>query len=244
MDEARYGSPDGEIVNPTQFMIRATPRYRERGILPYCPACRQIVHLYGVHNPQPDTIARFDHANLAPDADPLDDCVLAARNERFRGLAPDAWDEAQAIQLRKQFYEDENLKLAYAFCLNICRKGNLPTAKFRKMLARADSKRIWAYAGLRIWATPYILLTLENFQARSKEGYEYGFHFIFNKPKSTGISTLWTNSEACEIVKVYSDSGKQINATDNPYPVSEVNWRTKAGDASWISPTLLRALRG
>ncbi len=62
MDRACYGELNGPLVTPTEFEV-----------------CQEIVHVYGVHSPNSNTTPRFDHANLLPDADELDDCVLANR---------------------------------------------------------------------------------------------------------------------------------------------------------------------
>lgn len=181
VDVACIGSPAGQLVTPRDFVRLATPRFQSRGIFPYCQVCQEILEVYGVNTPAGPS--RFDHANLPPDADPLDDCVLARRNSRLRGLEPDALDPGQGKSLRSQFFEPGNLRSAYAFCLHMCRKNNLPAEKFRSMLARADRKRIWAYAGIPLWTVPYILLTLENFTAADSRGANTDFiSFLKNRP--------------------------------------------------------------
>ena len=149
MKKACYGHSDGPEVTPEEFIKRATPLYKEKGIFPYCKACDQIVHVYGVHNPNPKTTKRFDHSNADPAINPLDDCILADRKgNRFKGLEPDNWDGIRGKQLRKEFFEDSNLRTAYGFCLNMCRKGNLKALNFNAMISRADKKKIWAYADM------------------------------------------------------------------------------------------------
>jgi len=176
MDKARYGSIHGPLVGPIEFLRKATPQYKQKGIFPYCDACHEIVHLYASHTPNPNITPRFDHPNLPPNADPLDDCILACRNSRFHGLAPDGFDDARGRKIHSQFYESDFRAKAYVFCWNLCRTGNLPSEKFQSMLRRADKMRIWAYSGIQLWAIPYILLTLENFSAESKNRRKYGFH--------------------------------------------------------------------
>ena len=242
MKTARYGSIHGPQVDPIEFHTRATARPDIKGIFPYCDSCHEIVHLYGVHTPNPDTVPRFDHSDLLPDADPLDDCVLADRNPRFRGLYPDGYDDLRGERIRAQFFEPEFLAQGYAFCRDLCRKGNLSAKKFRSMLRRADRKRIWAYVDIEVWSIPYILLTLENFSARSKNGHEYEFHFVFRKPRGSSIAALWTHQQDCRIVKVFSRNGEEVQAGDNPYPVSEAAFAEKNGDTAWITAELLRAL--
>lgn len=228
------------MVTPKDFIRLATPEYKEKNIFPYCRVCREILEVYGVNSPKGPS--RFDHPNLAPDADPLDDCVLARRNPRFRGLEPDGMDAAYGDSLRHRFFEPENLRIAYSFCLHLCRQGNLPVSKFRSMMRRADQKRIWSYADIPLWIVPYILLTLENFTARNSRNIEYGFHFIFDKPHRTTASSLWRQSSECKLVKVFSASGSLVNASDNPYPMSQVALLEKAGDVSWITEGFLRSL--
>lgn len=242
MDQACFGRPNGAMVTSAEFVQRATPQYKTKGILPYCKACKEVVHVYGVHSPNPNTTPRFDHADRAPDADELDDCVLANRSSRQKGLEPSDWDDQRAEILRARFFDEDNLRIAYGFCLALCRKGNLPAEKFRSMVRRADKKRIWAYADIPVWAIPYVLLTLENFVAKKKDGGTYDFHFIFDKPRKTNASALWERSSECRIVKVFQSSGEPVSSDDNPFPVSAEALAAKAGDVSWIRPDFLRLL--
>lgn len=241
MKLARYAQHEGPLVTPEEFIRRATPLHKERGIFPYCPSCREIVDLYGVHSP--GVTSRFDHKNLPAGTDSLDDCILANRNTRFRGMEPDDWDDEAGKKLRAEFFTEENIRTAYAFCLQMCRSGNLPVKKFRSMVARADRKNIWSYAGITLWIVPYILLTLENFAHEPRDGgRRYEFHFLFDKPKGTSISVLWVRPRDCRLKKVFSNSGMPVRADDNPFPISEQAMREKAGDAAWITGGLLRAL--
>lgn len=242
MDRACFGKPNGPLVTPTEFIQRATPQYKAKGILPYCKACQEVVHVYGVHSPNPDTTPRFDHADRDPDANELDDCVLANRSSRQKGLEPSGWDDERAQTLRAHFFEEDNLRLAYGFCLALCRHGNLPAGKFKSMIRRADKKKIWAYADIPLWAIPYVLLTLENFTAKNKEGGTYDFHFVFNKPRKTNVAALWEKSSECQLVKVFQNSGEPFSADDNPFPVSANALAAKAGDVNWIRPEFLRLL--
>jgi len=242
VDQACFGSPNGAMVTPTEFVQRATPQYKSKGILPYCKACKEVVHVYGVHSPNPNTTPRFDHADRDPNADELDDCVLANRSARQRGMEPAGWDDERAQGLRARFYEEENLRVAYGFCRALCRKGNLPAEKFRSMIRRADKKRIWAYADIPIWAIPYVLLTLENFVGKKKDGGTYDFHFVFDKPRRTNASALWERSSECQLIKFFPESGKPFDADDNPFPVSPNALINKAGDVSWITSEFLQLL--
>jgi len=234
MKQACFSKPGGKLVTPIDFIRRATPEFKSKSILPYCPACDEVVHVYGVNNPHPDTVQRFDHQNQSINAHSLDDCVLAKRSKRLLGLEPSEWNLAAASEIRRQFLEADNLAKAYAFCLHLCRAGNLPVPKFKSMIQRADRKNIWAYADITVWVIPYILLLLEDFEARPKNKAPYGFHFILQKPKSQTISALWESREPFAISKVFANGGKTVTTDDNPYPISNDAFLEKAGDFQWI----------
>lgn len=244
MRRARYASPEGTLVTPEEFITRATPLYRERHIFPYCPSCGERLDLYGLHSP--NVASRFDHTNLSPNTDPLDDCILANRNSRFLEFEPDDWDDEAGKKLRTAFFQEENLCQTYAFCLELCRKRNLPIKLFRSMIRRADRKNIWSYAEIKLWVIPYVLLTLDNFVHIPKDVvYSYDFHFILEKPKGTTISALWRRPGDCRLKKVFSNSGQPVKANDNPFRLSEAALKEKAGNFKWIKTTgsLLRELK-
>lgn len=243
MKKARYGSVGGPLVDPMEFIQRATPEYKAHGIFPYCDACREIVHLYGVHTPNPKIKARFDHANRATNSDPLDDCILANRNSQKVQLVSDGCQDVYGRKMRDRFFTDENLSVAYGFCCELCRNRNLLTDKFLSMLSHADEKKVWSYVGIPLWAIPYILLTMENFIGYTKGRREYQFHFVLNKPNGADLSAVWQQPQNCDIVKLFSDGGRPVKANDNPYPISEEALIAKAGDTSRITPEFLQLLR-
>lgn len=47
------------------------------------------------------------------------------------------------------------------------------------------------------------------------------------------MSALWENPKACRIKKVFGN-GKKIIAHDNPYPVSQKDFESKAGKYEWV----------
>lgn len=158
-------------------------------------------------------------------------------------MEPSDWDDNRAEKLRADFFQEDNLRVAYGFCLALCRRGNLPAEKFRSMVRRADKKRIWAYAGIPLWAIPYVLLTLENFTGERKNGGAYDFHFIFDKPGRTNASAIWEKSAECQLVKVFPGKGEPVTTDDNPFPVSADALTTKAGGVGWIKSDFLRRLK-
>ena len=243
MDFACYGSPDGPLVSPEEFMEKAGPRYKKRNIYPYCKACKQVVDPYGVHSTNVDS--RFDHKDLRSDEDHLDDCILAKRNPRFKGLQFNEFDDVHGNTLRSQFFQDEQLRTAYAFMWKLCGKGNFPTEKFNQCILRADRKTIWSYKDIPLWVIPYILLTFENFINESRG---YGFHFVIKKPSKTLADALWLRPERCRLLKVFSDTGRKICIPEdafisNPLPFSGGKLTEIAGDTAWIKDYVLSKIR-
>ena len=236
MHFARYGSPDGPSLSPQDFLERAGPRYAEAGLFPYCPACGERLFLYGVHSTE--VTSRFQHFR-ADDGEA--ECPLSDRGSGSGDLEPDNWDRVAGQTLRARFFEQDNLRVAYGFCLALCRRGNLPVVSWQSMIARADKRHVWSYAGLPLWVVPYILLSLEEFTARSDSGREYGFHFVLEKPSSMA-SELWTQPTRCRLKKVFSSNGQAVRAEDNPFPVSREAYIEKAGDTAWIRDRLLEQL--
>ncbi len=238
MLKARYNSPNGLYVTPEKFMALAGPDFRARGIFPYCPSCKERVDPYGVHSP--NVRSRFDHQNLAEGVDPPDDCLEANRSDRFRGMHADDWDDERGIALREQFFETENLKQAYGFCLALCRKGNLSAVDFAALIRRADRKNIWAYKDIPLWIIPYVLLTLGNFGLTATT--QYAFHFVLKKSKAKSLSELWAEPEKpFSLCKVFSNSGEEIRTSGNPWPISHQFIAETAGDTSWMHQKLIDA---
>ena len=243
MERACFGQPGGKLVTVAEFLGEATRDYKLRGIYPYCPACEEIVEIYGAHSTTVQQ--RFDHHDAPPNADPADDCSLANRGDaRFKYLTPTDWDFPAGEALRREFLEDDNLKRAYSFCHFFCGKGNLPGDVFRLLLRRADKKNIWCYAGIHLWVVPYILLTLGDFRAVSeKTKREYGFHFIFEKPRGGVVDDLWLDSSQCRLMKVFSGSNELMKGRENPCGLSEEKFLEISGDTSWLKDAFLRSLK-
>lgn len=235
MKTACYGTPHGRQVTPEEFIAKATPLYKNLGIFPYCPICKTVVDVYGVHSP--NTTSRFDHPNFPSDADPMDDCILANRNSRFKGLQPSSIDLSQGHVVRSAFFDKSNLKQSYSFMHSLCGRSLLCSV-FNKCIDRADKNNIWSYKDIPLWSLPFILLTLENF-SNSK----YCYHFILKKTKNTFINEIWTGVKQAFLVKVFSDSGKEFKNDKNPMLISNENFHSNSQDVDWISDALITALK-
>ena len=239
MKKACYGRVNGPEVTPQEFIHKATPLYKERNIFPYCKACGQRVDLYGVNSPEGPS--RFDHPNYPNDADPLDDCILANRTRRFRGLQPSGFDEDREQGMRNDFFALDNLRKTYFFMWRLCGRGCLPREKFVQCIQRADRKKIWAYHNIDLWCIPYILLTLNNFMSRNFE-----FHFFIDKRLSSPIDEIWEGQKICTLCKVFSDSGRLLKSSEqiqNPFPISIPAYNGITLNTDWPDDSFLVSLQ-
>lgn len=244
MERAKYG-PDGHMVTVSEFIRLATPSYKERNILPYCPACRSSLEVYGAHSL--NVTPHFNHPKINEYVDSLDICILSSRcDQRFAHMKPRSWDEVRGNDIRERFFRDDNLKAAYAFCWTMCGRGALPMSTWAEIIRRADKRSIWSYSGIELWSIPFILLTLCNFMRQTQSGI-YGFHFFIQRDGMDYIQNIWESPGESRIVKVFSDSGKVISNPEggppNPTPVSDRGMRVDLNNFTWIDDKLLRKLR-
>lgn len=242
MERACYG-PKGPLVTVSEFLGLAGRNYKNKGVFPHCPACQEILEIYGAHSVA--VTPRFDHQNLPPNSDPFSDCILANRGDgRFKDLEPNGWDYEQGKILREDFFRDDSLRRAYSFSLHMCGVKNLSANQFGQLIERADRRNVWSYRGITPWVIPYILITLGDFRGVSSVSQKvFDFHFVFEKPKKSPADVLWLSPEECSIIKLFSRTNKPFDTADNPYPLSEQLYNEKAGDSSWVSGSLLRALK-
>lgn len=224
MLKARF---DRRMVNVEEFLSKATPRYKERGIYAECPICEERVFVRGASSPSSPSC--FFHQKKDVNVDSLDDCSLAERGDkRLYYLSSDDIDLTQADSLYQKFDCAQNRRATYNFMENCCGSKGFDKEAFLRCLARANTKKIWAYKGLKLWMVPYVLLTLENFTNEKKK---YSFHFVVQKP-----SLIWSKPHLCSLKKVFT-SGELMNTKfhynqdginktlPNPLPFSEENFR-------------------
>lgn len=169
MKYAGYNSPYGKAVTANEFEKEAGVNYREKGIFPFCFACKEKVYTKGTLSPNIN--GHYAHYRYSDDVDPMDYCIESSQGKtcnRLLGLHTDHWDIYHAEKLRWMFFESDNLKSAYCFCLKACGKGNLP-----------------------IWVVPYILLLLADFSYANK----FDFRFVLNKPTRLPLQNLWIDNQ-------------------------------------------------
>lgn len=211
-------------VTPEQFIESEGMRHKERGVYPFCPKCNQPLIIYGVNSPSVE--ARFQHEKNSPD------CPLKYENDRhFTGLLPSERSEYEANKLKKEFYELDNLKGAYAVCRRMCGKGYLPVGKFRELLALADKKQIWKYADFTIEIAPYILVTLDDFMPTKDSKQPYSIRLVLIKKHSGEIADIGAKLNECNLKKIRCDYGYEENAFHIPDPKCE----EARNNADWMN---------
>jgi hypothetical protein len=206
-------------VTPEQFIESEGMRHKERGVYPFCPKCNQPLIIYGVNSPSVE--ARFQHEKNSPD------CPLKYENDRhFTGLLPSERSEYEANELKKEFYDLDNLKGAYAVCHRMCGAGGLSSEKFSELLALADKKQIWKYADFTIEIAPYILVTLDDFEAIDRNKQPYSFRFLLIKDnvidENCDIGHICSKPDECRLRKIFCDSKKEITTFRIPDPRCEM----------------------
>ena len=223
-------------VTADEFHALAGPDFRENGVLPYCERCGEAVDPYGVHNP--NIPSRFDHPNFPQDADPYDDCPAAKRQRsRFIGITPTRFDDEAGAALRELFFLEPNIGVAYQFMHRTAGgQGQLPLELFGRIIARADRRRIWAYANLPLWCVPFILMTVAEFHAPT-----YSYHFGFSRPRGPA-EVVWEHARVSQLISYFSDSGRETRR--DKLPVTEETFiRQAGGERIWVADDLARRLQ-
>ncbi len=133
---------------------------------------------------------------------------------------------------------------------------------FALLLRKADQFGIWKYAGLPVWAVPYIMLTFTDFVVRRPAKPAYVIRFIIDKPARSKLNTTWLHPGQCSLAKYFVNGGKatklfgagksQVRPTStaastfpaipNPLPFSEPEFLRLTADTSWISSGLKNLL--
>lgn len=140
-------------------------------------------------------------------------------------------------RIRQDFFEEDTVKSAYAFCRSCVGTGNLPVAKFREMIDRADRLGIWSYAGMECWCVPHILLLLEDFGAGTAAPCRFAL------VKTSRLSSIWRGPGPVSISKLFSDTGspaKLIAGRTNPRPILKSDMTDV--DTTWMGSGFAKVL--
>lgn len=220
-----------------------------------CPGCGEKLYLSAARSTR--KTASFNHMPGSEDKVP---CGLSYQDHpSYLGLKDVDLDEVQhrADVLKSDFYEFENLKRAFTFLTKVAGKGAVNRDVFVLLLQKADKFKIWQFAGLPVWAVPYILLTLTDFYIRREPQPSYVVRFIIDKPSRSKLNATWLQPEQCALVKYFVNEGKATKMfgaqqsaagkssgagnpgrVKNPLPFSEAEFNQLTADTSWISNVL------
>jgi hypothetical protein len=242
---------NNRVVTVAGF-LRARTAQDSRAI---CPACGEEVFLSAARSVK--KTASFNHL---PRENDEDRCSLSYPYHPSYAWLKDVDLEAvqrRAETLKATFYQLDNLKRAFTFLTTLTGKGAVSRDVFGLLLMRADKFDIWRYAGLPVWAVPYILLTFTDFYIRRPSKPTYVVRFIIDKPSRSKLNATWLQPNQCTLSKYFVNKGKATKLfgkpsapsgtgaasasrgrVANPLPFSEAEYKQLTSDTSWISSGL------
>lgn len=226
--KACYAYPNGDLKSAEEFLKLAGNRYQERRIFPYCPECDERLSISNASNTDKKTYYRH-YPSKDLDDNMIEACSLREKSSNRQGWYCTSFDFQRGKTIREKFLAKENLIKAYTFC-GVLLNQKFTFAEFKEMLKLADRKKIWAYSDIQLWAIPYILLTLKDFEHTKG----FGFHFVLHKQGNNNKPLSELLASQVEIEKVFSNSGKLMGKSpNNPYPISEESYVELLEKNSW-----------
>ena len=205
----------GRYVTVSEFLAEIGPNYKEKKIIPKCPCNGCALYIHGAHSP--NTISKFSHMPKQKEC--------RCKNDYHGPLGIPEYD---SLLLKDKVCEEKNTKKIYQSCLNACGKGHFPATKYVELIKKANHLNIWQYKGIELWMVPYILLTLDDFKAKSKNGKEYEYRFILLE--DSHLDLLCQINEI-KISKIFADSQKEIKQfviDKNKYEEINTAWMPKS----------------
>lgn len=225
---ACLGKPNGKLVFPEEFLRLAGNDYKNKQIFPYCPECDEKLVISNASNVSNKTFYRH-YPNNAIDENGIESCSLREKKSNRQGWYCSSFDFQRGERIKRAFMQKENLIRAYAFC-GILRNQDFKFEEFKEILLLADKKKIWSYSDIHLWAIPYILLTLRDFE--HSKGFK--FHFVLHKQGNNNYSLTELLSSQSEIQKVFSNNGKLMGLSpNNPFPISEKSYLALLEQNQW-----------
>jgi hypothetical protein len=211
MERAMYRN---QYVTPREFENQAGQGWRELGLHASCKICGSKATTRAVRSIRQDV--HFRHENG------VTDCPYSTNADvRFKQLIPNAYDPESAHRVRDAFL-DEAAPRAHRFFQTMI--GDSYSAhRYRAMLSVADRLRVWEYRDIKLWAIPFIMLTLIDFDVPVTDSNRpCAFQFRLLKPRKPKIDILWESERALLIEKVFIPGGiKMYRPEGNPWRVSE-----------------------
>lgn len=214
-----------------------------------CPACNNALHPYGLTSLM--VLAGFHH-------NPGTTCIYTEdRDSLFK--EPGRWDLENAARLLAKLADKEFISKLYCFCHKLCGKGGLKVEKFCELIKKANSRNLWGCGGLEEWVIGFLLLVLDDFEAKSisiPKEVKYVFRFYLKdykelhmkqqnaedrKQSKIRIEDIWEKGNYF-LYKVFASGVMTRLPEGNPYPVSREVWEEFSKNYEWIKKDLSELL--
>ncbi len=231
-----------ELVNVTKFIKDVGINYREQGILPICPACKQTMKVYGYTSI--DLTARFMH---------ISDSVYCPLTTSRSSLSNADYDESRSERFRASFFDRDAITKTYVVAHSLCSR-RLSIAEFHLMIVCADARNLWALEALTIEILPYLLVLLIDFEKddkdfSSKTKRAYSYRFVLHKPKGRKLNSLSTDQRNCYLTKVNTVGEHKGKTICNPVTkeivklsIFDEKYESVRNNHDWISPSFIDKL--
>lgn len=108
--------------------------------------------------------------------------------------------------LREAFVQPAQLARGYHFAF-VVTGGSCSTSQFANLIRNADRRGVWSFVGLRIWAVPFVLVTLDDFV--SPRG--IAFRLVMGRRRTAPRSFAWKGMETGVLRKYFADSGNRFS---------------------------------
>lgn len=226
-----------DLIDAEEFLTRHGANYQSQGIEPLCPVCDDVVYIASQ-----SSLNQVTHYRHYEDQD----CPTKWLDKFSEMLMPSAWDRLGGEKLLSEFCFESNLKEAYQICRQILPR--LDGDEFYKLCCAAHRRRIWRFAGLPLWAVPYLMTTLRDVTLPKKEKGEIHSHYtvrvILSKKKRSPIDEVWAKGgrASLRIYFVNDDNlGKELNRS--PIPIPYTQYENRRSETKWMSTGLIRKIQ-
>ena len=125
--------------------------------------------------------------------------------------------------------------MLYAFCNTLCgRSKRLGVQKFNELVREADRRNVWGYKGLPVWALPFVLLALRDFEGFSgRRQRRFVFRFVLKESPPPRLEDVW-ESGTYHLLRVFDGGGVMDFPPGNPYPIRKDIWQLYSREIGWL----------
>ncbi len=162
-------------------------------------------------------------------------------------LKPRGHDVARGRIIYSEFCKEENLQEAF----NVCHKilTHLNADGFLTLCERANGRNIWNYAGIELWAVPYLLATLADIpiERTKKDGGQvsYTMRATLHKPRGETVDAAWERPRQCKLkIKfVKSDGTVGQEMIHSPVFIPDERIEARRSITNWMSRGLIERIQ-